>query len=91
MAARASSTTVTPSTTASRARAITADRQVRTMPSASARVAGPPPAPRSYGSARGGFTEGGSGARGGSITTSARSTALSGSRGSTMSGGGRAH
>jgi len=79
------------STTSPAARAITADRQARTMPSASARIAGPPAAPRSYGSARGGFTEGGSSARGGSITTSTRSTALSGSRGSTMSGGGRAH
>ena len=84
MAARGTSTR-TPA-----ARAITVDRQARTMPSASARIAGPPPAPRSYGSARGGFIEGGSSARGGSITTSTRSTALSGSRGSTMSGG-RAH
>jgi len=77
------------STSAPAARAITVDRQVRTMPSASARVSAPPPAPRSYGSARGGFVEGGSSARGGSVTTSTRSTstAVSGSRGSTMSGG----
>jgi hypothetical protein len=83
MAARGASTS-TPA-----ARAITIERQVRTMPSASARVSAPPPAPRSSGSARGGFVEGGSSARGGSVTTSTRSTstAMSGSRGSTMSGG----
>jgi len=77
------------STSAPVARAITVERQVRTMPSASARVSAPPPAPRSSGSARGGFVEGGSSARGGSVTTSTRSTstAVSGSRGSTMSGG----
>jgi FecR protein len=77
------------STSAPAARAITVERQVRTMPSASARVSAPPPAPRSSGSARGGFVEGGSSARGGSVTTSTRSTstAVSGSRGSTMSGG----
>jgi hypothetical protein len=92
LAARGSST-ITSSTAASPARTATVDRQVRAMPSASSRVAAPPPA-RSYASARGGFFEAGSSARGSSArtTTSTHSSVLSsGSRGATMSGGGRAH
>jgi hypothetical protein len=81
-AARASSTT-------SLARAATIASQVRTMPSASARVAAPPSALRSYSSARGGVFESGSSRRGtSSIATSTRSLS-SGSRGASMSGGGR--
>jgi hypothetical protein len=81
-AARASSTT-------SLARAATIASQVRTMPSASARVAAPPSALRSYASARGGVFESGSSRRGtSSIATSTRSLS-SGSRGASMSGGGR--
>jgi FecR protein len=85
MAARGSSTVT------SAPRAMTVERQVRTMPSASARIAAPPPAPRSY--ASGGFFEGGSSARGTSTrttTTSTHSSVMSsGSRGASMSGGGR--
>jgi hypothetical protein len=79
------------STISSTARSIAVDRQVRAVTSASARVAAPPPAPRSYASSRGGSFEGGYGGRGGSqITTSTHSTVVSGSHGSSM-GGGRAH
>jgi hypothetical protein len=74
-------------------RAMTVERQVRTVPSASSRVAAPPPAPRSY--AGGGFFESGASARGTSTRTTTTSThssvSSSGSRGATMSGGGRAH
>jgi hypothetical protein len=86
------SSTITLSTTASPARATTVERQVRTVPSASSRVAAPPPA-RSYASARGGVFEAGSSARSTSArtTTSTHSTMSSGSRGASMSGGGRAH
>jgi hypothetical protein len=63
-------------------------------PSASSRVAAPPPAPRSYGSSRGG-SEGGSIGRGASsqMGTATRSSASvsSGSRGASSSGGGRSH
>jgi FecR protein len=86
MAARGSSTST------ALARPSIIDRQVRAVPSASSRIAAPPPAPRSF--ASGGTFEGGSGARGtGTRTsTSAHSSVLSsGSRGATMSGGGRAH
>jgi hypothetical protein len=86
IAARGSSTTASPARTA------TVDRQVRAMPSASSRVAAQPPAPRSY--AGGGFFGAGSGARGTSTrtTTATHSSVLSsGSRGASMSGGGRAH
>jgi FecR protein len=80
--ARASSTT-------SLAHAATIASQVRTMSPASARVAAPPPATRSYSSARGGVFESGSSGRGtSSIATSSRA-ASSGSRGASMSGGGR--
>jgi hypothetical protein len=85
MAARGSSTST------SLARGATVDRQVRAMTSASSRVAAPPPA-RSY--ASGGFFEASSGARGTSTrtTTTTHSSVLSsGSRGASMSGGGRAH
>ena len=87
VAARGSSISASP------ARAITVDRQVRMVPSASSRVAAPPPAPRSYASARGGYFGGGSTGRGASsqMTTAPRSSMPSASRGSTMSGGGRAH
>jgi hypothetical protein len=91
-AAEASVTTSSPaaaraSSTTSLARAATIQSQVRTMSSASARVAAPPS--RSYSSARGGVFESGSSARGtSSIATSTRSLS-SGSRGATMSGGGR--
>jgi hypothetical protein len=82
-----------PSTTSSPARAITVERQVRTVPSASSRIAGPPPAPRSYPSARGGYSGGGSSARGASpqMGTSTRSSAPSSSRGSSSAGAGRPH
>jgi hypothetical protein len=89
MAARGSSAVAS----ASVARAATIERQVRTMPSASARIASPPPAPRSYASTRGGGFESGSSARGTSTrttTTSTHSSVMSsGSRGASMSGGGR--
>jgi len=84
MATRESSTSTMP------ARSVAVDRQVRAVTSASARVTAPPPAPRGYGSSRGGSYESGYSARGGSITTSTHSTALSSSHGSSM-GGGRAH
>ena len=84
---------------ASPARSIAANQQVRAAPSASsrvvasasARVAAPPPAPRSYGSTRGGSFEGGSVARGtsSSMATSSHASMSSASRSS--SGGGRAH
>jgi hypothetical protein len=90
LAARGSST-ITSSTAASPTRTATVDRSARAMPSASSRVAAPPPAPRSY--ASGGFFEGGSSARGTSTrttTTSTHSSVMSsGSRGASMSGGGR--
>jgi len=91
VAARGSST-VTSSTSASLARTATVDRQDRVMPSASSRVAAPPPA-RSYSNARGGYFGGGSSASGTSTRTtmSTHSSISSGSRGSSMSGGGRAH
>jgi hypothetical protein len=78
------------STTTSPARAITVERQVRAVPSASSRVAAPPPAPRSYAVARGGYFGGGSTGRGASsqMGTSAHSS-VPASRGA--SGGGRAH
>ena len=89
MAARGSSAVAS----ASVARAATIERQVRTMPSASARIASPPPAPRSYASTRGGGFESGSSAGGTSTrttTTSTHSSVMSsGSRGTSMSGGGR--
>jgi hypothetical protein len=89
----ASVTTSSPATaralsTTSLARATTIESQVRTMPAASARVASPPPAPRSYASTRGGVFESGSGGRGTSSATSTRSLST-GSRGASMSGGGR--
>jgi hypothetical protein len=84
MAARGSSTVAS----ASVARTANIERQARTMPSASARVASPPPATRSYASNRGGVFESGSSARGTSSTTSTRSLST-GSRGASMSGGGR--
>jgi hypothetical protein len=91
IAARGPST-VTSSSSASLARTATVERQVRAVPSASSRVAAAPPA-RSYASARGGFFGGGSSASGTSTrtTTSAHSSVSSGSRGASMSGGGRAH
>jgi len=84
-----SSSTVTSATAV--ARSTTVDRQVRSVPSASSRVAAPPPAPRSYAGARGGNFGGSSGARGASsaMSTSSHATMSSASRGS--SGGGRAH
>jgi hypothetical protein len=86
VAAKGSSTITSP------ARSITVDRQVRTVPSASARVAAPPPAPRSFGGSRGGF-EGGSSGRGASssMATSSHSSMSSAGRGSSSSGGGRSH
>jgi hypothetical protein len=84
MAARGLSTVAS----ASVARTANIERQVRTMPSASARIASPPAAPRSFASARGGVFESGSSARGTSSTTSTRSLST-GSRGTSMSGGGR--
>lgn len=76
-------------TTTAGARTATIERQVRAMPSASARIGAPPPAPRSYGSARGGFLGGGSsGARGASSAVSSHATMSSAPRGG---GGGRAH
>ncbi|HEX3543987.1 MAG TPA: FecR family protein [Candidatus Acidoferrum sp.] len=75
-------------TTAAAARTATIERQVRTMPSASARVGAPPPASRSYGSARGGFFGGGgSGARGATSAVSTSHATMSG--GSHVGGGGR--
>ena len=80
-------------TAASRAVAPSAASRVG-APSASSRVAAPPPAPRSYGSSRGG-SEGGSIGRGASsqMGTATRSSASvsSGSRGASSSGGGRSH
>jgi hypothetical protein len=77
-------------TTTNAARTATIERQVRAMPSASARVGAPPPAPRSYASARGGFFGGGgSGAHGASSAAgSSHATMSSAPRGG---GGGRAH
>jgi hypothetical protein len=77
-------------TTTNAARTATIERQVRAMPSASARVGAPPPAPRSYASARGGFFGGGgSGAHGpSSAAGSSHATMSSAPRGG---GGGRAH
>ena len=97
IAARGSSTSASP------ARAIAVDRQVRavpsasarTMPSASARVAAPPPAPRSFAGTRGGSFEGGSSARGASSSMASSShssmSTSSAGRGSSSSGGGRSH
>ena len=78
------------STGASLARSVAVDRQVRAVTAASARVAAPPPAPRSYAGTRGGF-ESGSKARGASssMATSSHSSMSSASRGSSGSGGGR--
>jgi hypothetical protein len=81
-------------TASSRAMAPSASSRVA-APSASSRVAAPPPAPRSYGSSRGGF-EGGSVGRGGSsqmgtATRSSSTSVSSGSRGASSSGGGRSH
>jgi hypothetical protein len=84
MAARGSSTVAS----ASVARTANIERQVRTMPSASARIASPPPATRSFASTRGSVFASGSGGRGTSSVTSTRSPST-GSRGATMSGGGR--
>jgi hypothetical protein len=77
-------------TASSRAVAPSAASRVA-APSASSRVASPPPAPRSYGSSRGG-SEGGSIGRGTSsqMGTATRSSA-SVSRGASSSGGGRSH
>jgi hypothetical protein len=76
-------------TTTAAARTATIERQVRAMPSASGRVGAPPPAARSYGSARGGFLGGGSsGAHGASSAVSSHATMSSAPRGG---GGGRAH
>jgi hypothetical protein len=77
-------------TTTAAVRTATVARQVRTMPTASSRVAAPPPAPRSYASARGGFFgDGGSGARGAtSAVSSSHATMSSAPRGG---GGGRVH
>jgi hypothetical protein len=88
-AARGSSTVASVSALA---RSTAVERQVRSVPSASSRVAAPPPASRSSASGRGGYFGGSSGARGASsqMGTSARSSAPA-SRGATMSGGGRAH
>jgi hypothetical protein len=84
MAAKGSSTSAAP------ARTITVERQVRAMPSASARVAAPPPAPRSSAGARGGsFGGSGSGAHGGSSQMSTSSHASMSS--ASHSGGGHSH
>jgi hypothetical protein len=84
MAAKGSSTSAAP------ARTITVERQVRAMPSASARVAAPPPAPRSFAGARGGsFGGSGSGAHGGSSQMSTSSHASMSS--ASHSGGGHSH
>jgi FecR protein len=95
MAAKGSATSTSP------ARSIATNQQVRAVPSASsrvvpsasARVAAPPPAARSYASARGGSFEGGSVARGArsQMATSSHSTMSSAGRSSSSSGGGRAH
>jgi FecR protein len=95
MAAKGSATSTSP------ARSIATNQQVRAVPSASsrvvpsasARVAAPPPAARSYASARGGSFEGGSVARGArsQMATSSHATMSSAGRSSSSSGGGRAH
>ena len=83
-------------TSESPTRSVAASQQVRAVPSASsrttasasARVAAPPPASRSYGGMRGGSFEGGSVARGSSTASSHASMS---SAGRSSSGGGRAH
>jgi len=84
MTAKGSSTSAPP------ARTITVERQGRAMPSASARVAAPPPAPRSFGGARGGsFGGSDSSAHGGSSQMAPSSHASTSS--ASHSGGGHSH